>query len=148
MQRQPVAGSISMRDLPIGTLEESFDIMAPNIPDIVNRMYNRLFEVSPRAIKIFEGRDASRQRRTVQVLREAFEDLDAMIPEIEALGARHVSWGVEAEDYAVLGPILFESMAASTAPYWRSEYTTAWAMLWQVVEDVMLQGAAKAQVAS
>lgn len=131
--------------LPVETLEESYDIVAPKIAEVVERMYNRLFEVAPRTVKIFEGRDATRQRRTVLVMREAFEDLSILTPELEALGARHASWGVKEEDYGVMGPIFLESMAATVDPYWRSEYTTAWATLWQVVQKIMLEGAAKAQ---
>jgi hemoglobin-like flavoprotein len=133
--------------LPVETLEESYDIIAPKIAEIVERMYKRLFEIAPRTVKIFEGRDASRQRRTIEVMRESFDDLSILTPELEALGARHASWGVKEEDYGVMGTILLESMAAAVDPYWRSEYTTAWATLWQVVEQVMLEGAAKAQAA-
>lgn len=131
--------------LPVETLEESYDIIAPKIPEIVNRMYSRLFEVAPRVVQIFAGRDPSKQLRTVHILRDSFDDLTSLTPELEALGERHATWGVREQDYAIMGPILLESMAASVDPYWRSEYTTAWAALFQTVEDIMLRGAARAE---
>jgi nitric oxide dioxygenase len=131
--------------LSVGTLEESYDIIAPKIPEIVDRMYTRLFEVAPRVVKIFAGKDPSKQVRTVRILRESFDDLSELTPQLEALGEQHASWGVQAQDYALMGAILLESMAASVDPYWRSEYTTAWAALFQTVEDIMLRGAARAQ---
>jgi hemoglobin-like flavoprotein len=131
--------------LSVETLEESYDIIAPRIPEIVNRMYNRLFEVSPRVVDIFAGKDPSKQLRTVYILRDSFDDLSSLTPELEALGERHASWGVQPRDYAIMGPVLLEAMAASVDPYWRSEYTTAWAALFQTVEDIMLRGAARAQ---
>ena len=33
--------------LSVETLEESYDIIAPKIPEIVDRMYTRMFEVAP-----------------------------------------------------------------------------------------------------
>lgn len=131
--------------LPVATLEESYDIIAPKIPEIVDRMYSRLFELAPRVKPIFAGRDPSKQLRTVHVLRDSFDDLSALTPELEALGERHATWGVQQHDYAIMGPILLEAMAASVDPYWRSEYTAAWAALFQVVEGIMLRGAARAQ---
>jgi nitric oxide dioxygenase len=131
--------------LSVETLEESYDIIAPKIPEIVDRMYTRLFEVAPRVVKIFAGRDPSKQLRTVHTLRDAFDDLSSLTPELENLGERHASWGVQEQDYAIMGPILLEAMAASVDPYWRSEYTTAWAALFQTVADIMLRGAARSQ---
>lgn len=128
--------------LQVQTLEESFDIIAPKIPEIVKRMYTRLFELAPRVAPIFQGRDPSKQLRTVHVLRDSFDDLSLLTPELEELGRRHASWGVTEGDYALMGPILLESMAASADPYWRSEYTTAWAELFQTVQAIMLRGAA------
>lgn len=132
--------------LSVETLEESYDIIAPKVSEIVHRMYTRMFEVAPRIIKIFEGRDATKQIRTVYTLRESFDDLSSLTPELEALGERHATWGVQACDYALMGAMLLESMAASTDPYWRSEYTTAWAELFQIVEGIMLRGAERAAV--
>lgn len=131
--------------LSVETLEESYDLIAPRIPEIVDRMYTRLFEVAPRVVPIFAGRDPAKQLRTVRVLRDSFDDLSGLTPELEALGERHASWGVQAQDYAIMGPILLEAMAAAVDPYWRSEYTTAWAALFQTVEGIMLRGAARAQ---
>jgi hemoglobin-like flavoprotein len=132
--------------LSVETLEESYDILAPKISEIVQRMYTRIFEVAPRMIQIFEGRDPTKQIRTVHTLRDAFDDLSALTPELEALGERHATWGVQESDYALMGAMLLEAMAALTDPYWRSEYTAAWAELFQIVEGIMLRGAERAAI--
>ena len=141
--------SIDTQSIPlVAVLEESYDIIAPKIPEIVDRMYSRLFEVAPRVVTIFAGRDPSKQLRTVRILRDSFDDLESLAPELEALGERHASWGVQAHDYAIMGPILLEAMASSVDPYWRSEYTVAWAGLFHTVAGIMLRGAARAQSAA
>jgi hemoglobin-like flavoprotein len=132
--------------LSVETLEESYDILAPKIPEIVQRMYTRMFEIAPRMVQIFEGRDPTKQIRTVRMLRDSFDDLSALTPELEALGERHATWGVQENDYALMGAMLLEAMAALNDPYWRSEYTTAWAELFQIVEGIMLRGAERATV--
>jgi nitric oxide dioxygenase len=137
--------------LAVDTLEESYDLIQPKMAQVVDNMYERLFQVSPRTAKPFEGVDVQRQRQsvvnTLQILRDSLRDLDGLIPNIEELGARHATWGVGEADYAVMGPVLLEVMAAAADPYWKSEYTTAWAAAWEVLQSVMLQGASKAQPA-
>lgn len=137
--------SSTATNISVETLEESFDIIAPRVQEIVDRMYTRLFEVAPRVVSIFAGKDASKQVRTVHILRDSFDDLASLTPELEALGAQHATWGVQPQDYAIMGPILLEAMASTVDPYWRSEYTTAWAALFQTVQEIMLRGAARVQ---
>jgi nitric oxide dioxygenase len=146
---EPSDSAAPAPQLAVEALEQSFDLLAPQMRTVVDNMYNRLFEISPRAAGFFQGVDTDRQRQsvvdTLQVLRNSLRHLDEIVPDLEALGARHGDWGVQEQDYAVMGPVLLEVMAAAADPHWKSEYTTAWAAAWEVVQGVMLQGAARAE---
>jgi hemoglobin-like flavoprotein len=134
--------------LEVETLEESFDLVAPQGEELMKRFYDRLFEVAPGVKPLFADVDMERQRQALLnmlvVLRESLRDLDDIVPDLEALGARHAEFGARPEHYPVVGEVLIESMAEIAGPAWKPEYTTAWQEAYGVVQGVMLAGAAAA----
>jgi hemoglobin-like flavoprotein len=134
--------------LDVETLEESFDLVAPQGDELMRRFYDRLFEVAPAVEPLFADVDMDRQRKALLnmliVLRESLHDLDDVVPDLEALGAKHAEWGAKSEHYPVVGEVLIGEMAALGGDQWKPEYTAAWQEAYQVVQDVMLAGAATA----
>jgi hemoglobin-like flavoprotein len=134
--------------LDVESLEESFDLIAPQGDELMRRFYDRLFEVAPAVKPLFADVDMDRQRRALLnmlvVLRESLRDLDDVVPDLEALGARHVEWGAEPEHYPVVADVLLGEMAALGGAAWKPEYTAAWQKAYAVVQDIMLSGAAAA----
>jgi methyl-accepting chemotaxis protein len=134
--------------LEVETLEESFDLVAPQGDELMRRFYDRLFEVAPAVEPMFANVDMDRQRKALLnmlvVLRESLRDLDDIVPDLEALGAKHAEWGAQPEHYPVVGEVLLGEMAALAGDAWKPEYTTAWQEAYAVVQDVMLSGAAAA----
>jgi methyl-accepting chemotaxis protein len=136
--------------LEVETLEESFDLVAPQGEELMTKFYDRLFEVAPAVKPLFANVDMVRQRQALLnmlvVLRESLRDLDDIVPDLEALGARHAAeYGAEAGHYPVVGQVLLESMAEVGGAAWKPEYTAAWQEAYGVVQDVMLSGAAAAR---
>jgi hemoglobin-like flavoprotein len=136
--------------LEVETLEESFDLVAPRGDELMEKFYDRLFEVAPGVKPLFADVDMVRQRQALLnmliVLRESLHDLDDIAPDLQALGARHAAeYGAQPEHYPVVGEVLIESMAAIGGDDWKPEYTAAWQEAYGVVQDVMLAGAAPAQ---
>ena len=72
----------------------------------------------------------------------SLRDLDAIVPKLRELGARHVAYGAKPEHYPVVGAVLIASMAEVGGDAWRTEYTTAWVHVYQVVADQIRFGAA------
>ena len=83
---------------------------------------------------------------TLVLLRNSFRDLDAIVPKLEALGARHVAYGAKPEHYLVAGEVLIASLAEVAGDAWTAEYELAWAAAFAVVADAMLNGAAGAEM--
>src|SRR5262245_55261429 len=112
----------------VQTLEESFDLVAPQGDELMRRFYDRLFEVAPGVQPLFASVDMDRQRQALLnmlvVLRESLHDLDDIVPDLEALGARHAGFGAQPEHYPVVGEVLIESMAEIAGPAWKPEYTS------------------------
>jgi hemoglobin-like flavoprotein len=80
------------------------------------------------------------------LLRKSLRDLDAIVPKLRELGARHVAYGAEASHYPVVGAVLIASMAEIAGPEWQPEYEDAWAEAYSVVAGAMLDGAAAAEL--
>ena len=134
--------------LEVETLEESFDLVAPQGDELIRTFYDRLFEAAPAVKPLFANVDMERQRQALLnmlvVLRESLRDLDDIVPDLEDLGARHAEYGAEPAHYPVVGEILIAAMTEVAGDKWKPEYTAAWQEAYGVVQNVMLSGAAAA----
>ena len=132
--------------LNLEALETSFDLVAPRGDELIDLFYARLFAAAPAVRPLFAHTDLRRQKAmllgTLVLLRKSLRDLDAIVPKLRALGARHVAYGAEPEHYPVVGQVLIESMADVGGSAWRLEYSSAWAAAFDVVAGAMLDGAA------
>jgi hemoglobin-like flavoprotein len=130
----------------VETLEKSFDLVAPQGDELMRTFYDNLFEAAPSVRRLFADVDMERQRRALLnmllVLRESLGDLDDVVPDLEELGDRHVGYGAKPEHYPLVGEVLIGAMAEVAGDAWRPEYTSAWQEAYQVVQDVMVSGAA------
>jgi hemoglobin-like flavoprotein len=135
-----------MVSLQVELLEESFDLVVLRGDELTEGLYRRLFAVDPALRALFVNAVMEVQKikliSTLIVLRKSLRDLEAIRPELRALGAHHRAYGVLPEHYALLGAALIQSMAEIGGEHWKPEYTAAWSDAYQLVQDIMLQGAA------
>jgi hemoglobin-like flavoprotein len=133
----------------VDALETSFDLVAARGDDFMEIFYSRLFAAAPAVRPLFATTDLRRQKAmllgTLVLLRKSLRDLDAIVPKLRSLGARHVAYGAEASHYPVVGAVLIASMAEVAGDAWRPQYERAWAAAFDVVAEAMLEGAAGAQ---
>ena len=83
---------------------------------------------------------------TLVLLRKSLRDLDAIVPKLHELGARHVAYGARPEHYPVVGGVLIASMEEVAAEAWRPEYGQAWCQAFAIVAGAMIEGAASVAV--
>jgi methyl-accepting chemotaxis protein len=135
-----------MTTLDVEALEASFDLVAPRGEELVDTFYRRLFAAAPSVRPLFAGTDLSRQKAkllaTLVLLRNSLRDLDALVPTLRELGARHGAYGAQAEHYPAVGAALITSMAELAGEAWRPEYERAWSDAFAVVAEAMIEGAA------
>ena len=129
----------------LDALETSFDLVAPRGDELMDVFYARLFATAPAVQPLFAGTDLKRQKGmllgALVLLRKSLRDLDAIVPKLQELGARHVRYGAEAAHYPVVGSDLIASMAEVAGPDWRPEYAAAWATAYGIVSATMIEGA-------
>jgi methyl-accepting chemotaxis protein len=134
----------------LDALETSFDLVAPRGDALMDIFYARLFAAAPAVEPLFAGTDLRRQKSmllsALVMLRRSLRDLDAVLPTLRRLGARHVAYGARPEHYPVVGEVLIASMAEVAGDAWRPEYESAWATAFEAVAGAMLEGAAAAEL--
>lgn len=132
-------------ELNLPALQTSFDLVAPHGEQLMDEFYARLFETAPAVVPLFAATYLQGQKAkllsTLVVLRNSLRDLDAIVPTLRKLGARHVAYGAQPEHYAVVGETLIAAMETTAGPAWRSEYASAWQDAFAVVAAAMLAGA-------
>jgi hemoglobin-like flavoprotein len=137
--------------LDLEALETSFDLVAPRGDELMDTFFARLFDAAPAVRPLFAATDLSRQKTmllgALVLLRKSLRDLDAIVPKLHELGARHVAYGAEPDHYPVVGQVLIASMAEIAADAWRPEYERAWAAAFDVVAGAMLAGASASRPA-
>jgi hemoglobin-like flavoprotein len=148
---RPGRSSRKLLGMDLNALETSFDLVAPRGDELIELFYSRLFETAPAVQPLFAHADMARQRQmllaALVLLRRSLRNLDAVVPTLRQLGARHIEYGAEEAHYAVVGSTLIGAMAEIGGADWRDAYTEAWTEAFTVVATTMLEGAAEAQLA-
>lgn len=91
--------------------------------------YGRLFELDPSLRPMFKGDLTEQGRKLMQVITFAvrsLKNLDAIVPAVEALGIRHVAYGVKAEHYDTVGAALLWTLGQGLGDAFTPEVKDAW----------------------
>ena len=115
---------------------------APVVAALV--FYRRLFELEPRLRFLFKSDIESQAQKLMEMLGASLgmlERPEQLISELEALGARHVGYGVRDEHYAIVGRALLDMLAEVLGGDFTPETRAAWAELYGVISDTMQRGA-------
>lgn len=135
--------------LDLEALETSFDLVAPRGDELMDDFYARLFMAAPAVRPLFPN-DMKKQKTmllgALVLLRKSLRNLDAIVPKLRELGARHVAYGAKPEHYGVVGATLITSLATIAGDDWRPEHETAWNAAFGIVAATMLEGAARAEL--
>jgi hemoglobin-like flavoprotein len=136
--------------LDLELLATSFDLLAPRGDELMDEFYDRLFAAAPEVRPLFP--DDMRRQKTMLLgalvlLRKSLCNLDAIVPKLRELGARHVAYGAEPEHYPVVGAALLGAMASLAGSGWTREIEGAWANAFEIVAGAMIEGAKEAAFA-
>jgi hemoglobin-like flavoprotein len=137
-------------DLNLEALETSFDLVAPRGDELMDLFYAKLFATAPAVKPLFARTDLQKQKTillgTLVLLRKSLRDLNAIVPKLHELGARHVAYGARPEHYPVVGEVLIASMAEIAGTAWTAEYEQAWTKAFGIVAGAMIEDAKSTQI--
>ncbi len=78
---------------------------------------------------------------------KGLDDLGALVPAVEALGRRHVGYGVRDEHYDTVGGALLATLEKGLGPAFTPEVRAAWTETYVTLASVMKAAAANSPVA-
>ncbi len=102
--------------------------------------YSRLFELEPGAARLFRP-DMRAQgvlfMQMISIIVRGLDDLPALTPAVEALGRRHLHYGVETADYESVGAAFLWALQRTLGDGFSPAVRAAWASTYQMVASIM-----------
>ena len=132
----------------ITLVQSSFASLGPDLPTMATRFYEKLFGRDPALRDLFTIELAEQEVKFAEKLTEivrAISNLEELLVQTRALGARHAGYGVRAAAYDTVGAALFDALAAVLGEAFDGPTREAWAVAYSLVAETMLQGAATAR---
>jgi hemoglobin-like flavoprotein len=130
-------------------IRTSWNRVEPIADEAATAFYARLFELDPSLRRLFGYTDMERQRavlmQTLGVVVRHIDRLDEIMPEVEALGRRHASYGVRPEHFATVGTAMLGMLEPVLGDAWTDATAIAWADAYRRVSSVMIEAAQQAQ---
>ena len=131
----------------IRLVRDSFRKVAPIADAAAALFYGRLFDLDPSLEKLFRGDMVEQGRKLMQMIGVAVKSLDRLeqvMPAVQTLGARHVSYGVRDEHYDTVGRALIWTLRKGLGDDFTPETEAAWAETYAALAGAMKAAAADA----
>jgi len=130
----------------IDLIRMSWSAVEP-ISDAAARLfYDRLFELDPAVKRLFAKTDMAAQRailmQTLALLVSSLDDLERVVPVLEALGRVHAGYGVRQRHYDTVEAALLWTLDRGLGDAFDDETADAWATAYSIVASVMIEAAA------
>ena len=138
----PDTGAPTETDIKL--VRKSFDLVVPISGVAADLFYERLFYIAPSLRRLFPGDMRDQKRKLMIMLATAVHgltDLDALAPQLMALGARHVGYGVKDAHYKAVGEALIWTLERGLANAFTPDVERAWVRVYLLVAATMQAGA-------
>lgn len=128
----------------IAQVRSSFAKVAPIAEPAAALFYGRLFEIAPEVRGLFKA-DMTEQGRklmtTLAVVVNGLDNLPALMPAVNALARKHVSYGVTAAHYAPVGAALLWTLEQGLGEAFTPEVKDGWAQAYTTLSGAMIAAA-------
>jgi hemoglobin-like flavoprotein len=132
-------------ELAVEVLESSFDKIKPRADEFAASFYENLFIAHPEFKPLFANIDLEKQQKklinALVLVVENFRSPKALGPVLNALGGRHIGYGVIPKYYGPVGDALLMSFEQYLQEDWTPEVKLAWTNAYRTITGLMLQGA-------
>jgi len=131
-------------------VQDSFKLVGPITEQAADIFYNRLFEIAPEVRPLFPEDMAEQKVKLFKMLSVAVNgltNLDAILPAVKDLGARHGDYKVLPEHYDHVGAALLYTLGAGLGDAFTPEVEAAWTETYTTLATVMKDAQAEAAAA-
>lgn len=130
----------------IALVQNSFAQVVPILETAAELFYNKLFELDPSVRPLFSGdmkEQGNKLMTMIGVAVNGLNNLEAIVPAIENLGARHAGYGVKDEHYDTVAAALLWTLATGLGEAFTEEVKEAWTETYLLLAGVMKKAAAE-----
>lgn len=109
--------------------------------------YEKLFELDPSLESMFPDDiqpQGEKLMKMITVAVNGLSNLEQIVPAVEALGERHVGYGVTDEHYDTVGEALIWTLGTGLGDDFTDEVVAAWADVYNLLASTMKNAAQKA----
>ena len=121
-------------------VRDSLVDVRPVADQIAESFYAHMFEIAPHLRKLFTGNmktQGTMLMTSLELAVSSLDDMESILPSVQALGERHVSYGVKKEYY----PYAKESFLWALEKHLKEEFTPplkkAWSEAFETLIEVM-----------
>ena len=135
----------------IDLVQSSFKKVAPIADTAADIFYDRLFEIAPDTRKLFPEVMTDQKKKLMQMIGVAvngLKDLDAIVPAVKELGARHNGYNVTDEHYDSVGAALIYTLGKGLGDDFTPEAKAAWTETYGILAGVMKDAQHEAEAAA
>ena len=125
-------------------VQKTFEMVAPIAEVAAGLFYGRLFEVDPSLKPLFRGDIKDQGKKlmaTLKIAVQSLDRLDQLVPVVQALGRRHLAYGVRDEHYDTVGGALLWTLEKGLGDAFTPEVKEAWATVYGILAKVMKDAA-------
>lgn len=136
-----------MTDEQINLVKTSFEKIVPVAEEAGVLFYVKLFKIDPELRRLFKGKMNEQGLKLMQMIGfavEGLERIEELVPEVQALGARHTGYGVEDHHYETVGAALLWTLEAALGTDFNDQTKEAWTAVYNLLAQTMKDGSRQA----
>lgn len=129
----------------IELVQSTWKKVLPIADTAAEMFYARLFALDPAVKTLFKGDMKAQGRKLMSLISTAVNGLtrlDSIVPAVQDLGRRHVTYGVKDAHYDTVGAALIWTLEQGLGDAFTTEVKTAWATAYGVLAKTMKDAAA------
>jgi hemoglobin-like flavoprotein len=126
-------------------VQTSFEKVVPIADTAAALFYGRLFEIDPGTRPLFKNdlrRQGAMLMQTLGLAVRHLHDPTPVLGAVQALGVRHVGYGVTDAQYASVGDALLWTLGQGLGEAYTAEVEAAWTAAYELLSEVMKAAAA------
>jgi len=128
-------------------IKKSFESAKPIANELVDYFYQTLFKDYPDSKSLFNDVNMDKQKKalitSLVFIVDNVDNPKNLIPYLEKMGGRHVSYGVDNRHYDWVGASLIRTFQYFFDENWTEELEKQWILAYTVIAETMKKGAEK-----
>lgn len=121
-------------------IRQSLTQVRPVADRVAESFYAHMFEIAPHLRKLFSGnmkRQGAMLMTSLELAVSSFDDMERVLPAVQALGERHISYGVKKEYYSYAKESFLWALEAHLKDEFNPTVKDAWSEAFDTLIEAM-----------